>query len=195
MKDKDWSAHWDGLEALINYRFSAAGRRAMKAACLHGSMSQEIPGAADLRVPRRRLAWIGDRVVGLVLADLLALRSPDEDVGSLNAPFDQLKKRTSLARAARRTGLSDFIVASANGLAQAQQDNPLGEFLEAVVGAVYRDPDGGFDAARQVAKGLLAASVESYFDPEERAREREDLERQLDALLAAAGGASSAGEP
>ena len=194
-EEKDLVGHWRDLQALIGFEFSEEGRELMLAACLHGSATQDMPGAAAYKVRRRRLAWIGDRIVGVVLADLLAERLPEADSGSLNPPFDYLKQRVSLGKTARATGLGAYIVASANGTQQAQENGPQGEFLEAVVGAVYRDPDGGFDAARQVAEGLLAASVESYFDPEERAREREDLERQLDALLAAAGGASSVGEP
>jgi len=177
--EKDWKAHWQGLNALLGHAFSAQGREGLLAACLHGSATQDFPEAAALKEQRRRLAWVGDRVVAIFLADHLAARLEDAPLKTLNDALDDLKSHGGLARAARTSGLAEFIIASANGAEQAQQDNPLGEFLEGVIGAVYADPEGGFAAAHAVAEKLLTQTIDDRLDPEVQRRETEELLARL----------------
>lgn len=61
---------------------------------------------------------------------------------------------------------SDGRKAMIAAMKQAQEDKPLGEFFEAIVGAVYED--GGIGPARAVARKLLEARVDGHLDPEQQ---------------------------
>ncbi len=178
----DWPPKWRELQDLLGYHFSPDGGSAMVAAALHGSASQSIPHVEVLKPQRLRMAWVGDRIVGEVLAVMLYERLPEAAPGDLNRSLDELKSRAGLARVARETGLASYIVASENGREQAQQDNPLGEFFEALIGAVY--DDGGPEAAWSVARRLLEARVEAHLDPEEQDRELEAFLAEVEGALA-----------
>src|SRR3546814_3636524 len=56
-----------------------------------------------------RLEFIGDRVLGLVVATLLAERYPQAAAGDLALRYNALVKQESLARFAQSLGLGDFI--------------------------------------------------------------------------------------
>ena len=94
-----------------------------------------------------RLEFLGDRVLGLVVADLLWHRHPDEPEGHLTRRHAQLVRRDALAGVARQIGLDRHIVLSRAEAASGAARNPsiLADVCEAVVAATYID--GGYPAA------------------------------------------------
>lgn len=94
-----------------------------------------------------RLEFLGDRVLGLVVADLLWRRFADEPEGLLTRRLTQLVRRETLARVARSIGLGHHLVLSRAELAAGAAANPgiLADACEAVIAAIYLD--GGFVAA------------------------------------------------
>jgi ribonuclease III len=91
----------------------------------------------------QRLEFLGDRVLGLVVADLLWQRFKDEPEGLLTRRIAQLVRRETLAGIATALGLGPHLVLSpAEAAANA---GILADALEALIAAVYLD--GGFAAA------------------------------------------------
>jgi ribonuclease-3 len=94
-----------------------------------------------------RLEFLGDRVLGLVVADMLWRRFDGEAEGLLTRRHAQLVRRETLAAVAAEIGLDRVIRLSPSEAASGAARNPaiLADVLEAVIAAIYLD--GGFDAA------------------------------------------------
>ena len=94
-----------------------------------------------------RLEFLGDRVLGLVVADLLWHRFEAEPEGPLTRRYAQLVRRETLAAVAIEIGLDSVIQLSPAEAASGAARNPaiLADVLEAAIAAIYLD--GGFDAA------------------------------------------------
>lgn len=104
-----------------------------------------------------RLEFLGDRVLGLVLADLLFAAYPQEDEGALAKRLAQLARKDTLARVATAAGLGDHLVLSKAEAQSGGRRNPtlLADACEAVIGALYLD--GGLEAA--------AGFIHRYWQP------------------------------
>jgi ribonuclease-3 len=94
-----------------------------------------------------RLEFLGDRVLGLVVAELLWRRFADESEGSLTRRHTHLVRRESLARVADTIGLGRYLVLSRAERAAGAATNPaiLADACEALIAAIYLD--GGFEGA------------------------------------------------
>jgi ribonuclease-3 len=100
-------------------------------------------------VPRdyERLEFLGDRVLGLVVADMLWRRFDTEPEGPLTRRHAQLVRRETLAAVAVEIGLDRMVRLSPADAASGAARSPaiLADVVEAVIAAIYLD--GGFDAA------------------------------------------------
>jgi ribonuclease-3 len=121
-------------------------------ALTHPSAVQSKPGRRRARraaPPRHyeRLEFLGDRVLGLVIADLLWRRFDSEPEGPLTRRHGELVRRDTLAAVARELGLDRFVQLSAAeaALGHAHSPSVLADVMEAVIAAIYLD--GGFTAA------------------------------------------------
>ena len=94
-----------------------------------------------------RLEFLGDRVLGLVIADLLWRRFVAEPEGHLTRRLAHLVQRDPLTRVAAEIGLGRFLRLSPAESAAGAARNPgiLADACEAVIAAIYLD--GGFAAA------------------------------------------------
>jgi ribonuclease-3 len=104
-----------------------------------------------------RLEFLGDRVLGLVVADLLWRRFPDEPEGDLTRRLTSLVRREALARVTTTIGLDRHLRLSPSEAASGAARNPgiLADVVEAVIAAIYLD--GGFAAA--------SAFIERFWQP------------------------------
>ena len=96
-----------------------------------------------------RLEFLGDRVLGLVIAAWLLERFPDEREGDLAKRHAGLVRRESLCRVANAIDLGVFLRLSPGEAASGGRHNQtiLSDACEAVIGALYLD--GGLPAADQ----------------------------------------------
>ncbi|MCA1749096.1 MAG: ribonuclease III [Sphingomonadales bacterium] len=108
----------------------------------------------------QRLEFLGDRVLGLVIADWLYERHPGEPEGLLNQRLASLVSRKICALIGRDIGLVAHIrfgkQATSDGAGDS--DNVLGDVVEALIGALFLDA--GFDAARDAIRRLWAERVD-----------------------------------
>lgn len=96
-----------------------------------------------------RLEFLGDRVLGLVIADMVYRAYPQEPEGALARRFAALARKETLVRVAEGIGLGQHLHISR---AEADQGgrgsrNLLADACEAVIAALFLD--GGFDVARR----------------------------------------------
>ncbi len=140
----------------LQYEFQQAELLAM--ALTHRSRSDEN---------NERLEFLGDAVLGLVIADELQKALPDSDEGSLSRQRAALVRKETLADISVGAELGEVMLLG-SGEARSgghQRASILADGMEAIFGAVYLD--GGFDAATRVILQLYGERLEKLPDSEE----------------------------
>lgn len=96
----------------------------------------------------QRLEFLGDRVLGIVIAEMLYSAFPDEPEGRLSHRLNALVAGSTCAAVARAIDLPPHLRLGkqARDDGAQQSDNVLGDAMEAIIGALYLDQ--GLDAAR-----------------------------------------------
>ena len=113
--------------------------------------------SADSDASNERLEFLGDRVLGLVIAEKLYALYPGDSEGALALKLNALVRKEACAAAAEAAGLSDHLILanSENVSGGRKKAVILAGACEAVIAALYLD--GGMDAAR--------AFIERYWAP------------------------------
>ena len=137
------------VEKILTYTFQ--DKTLLERALTHSSL-----GVADYE----RLEFLGDRVLGLIIAEELFKKFPKEKEGLLAKRFSGLVQRETLAAIAIETDLSQSILLSdqerlAGGL---KNENLLSDIVEALLGAMYMD--GGISPC----KNFVLKAWKSHFD-------------------------------
>ncbi len=130
-----------GIEDVLHYRFRRP--KILERALTHTSLRQVKSDPSY-----ERLEFLGDRVLGLLIAELLLERFPQSAEGKLAPRLAALVSGRVLADVARSIGLGAFVLMSDGESAAGTRDrrSVLADCCEAVIGAMYRD--GGLEAAR-----------------------------------------------
>ena len=139
------------LERSVGYAFK--NRDLLEMALLHRSYRFEVKGVES---DNQRLEFLGDAVLGLVIAASLYATHGNEDEGTLTELRSRLTSGRALAETAARIGLGAF-VKMGKGEEQGggrQRHSLLADALEAVLGAAYLD--GGLRAAEKIVAKLFA---------------------------------------
>lgn len=108
-----------------------------------------------------RLEFLGDAVLGLVIADALYARYPRASEGDLSRLRASLVKKPTLAGIARELELGEHLQLGSGELKSGgfRRDSILADALEAVIGAVYLDA--GFEAAAALVLQLYQPRLQS----------------------------------
>jgi len=109
-----------------------------------------------------RLEFLGDRVLGVVIADWLYSLFPDEPEGSLSRRLNVLVSRDTCADVARKLGLAPHLRLGKQALSDGafESDNILGDAVESLIGALWLD--GGLEAAQHFIRKAWADRVDSH---------------------------------
>ena len=96
-----------------------------------------------------RLEFLGDRVLGLVIAETLLERFPNEDEGHISRRHTALVRREAAAEIGATIGLGKHLEVSKGEHDAGSRDSPaiLADAMEALIAALYLD--GGLPAAQQ----------------------------------------------
>ncbi len=139
------------LSAALEYNFADPGL--LRTAITHPSALTRSGGRRGPRqlsdADNQRLEFLGDRVLGLVIAEMLFRTFPGENEGALAKRLAALVRQDGLARVARSIELGKYLVLSRGEAESGGRDNPasLADACEAVIGAIYLD--GGLDPVRE----------------------------------------------
>lgn len=108
-----------------------------------------------------RLEFLGDRVLGLIMAEWLYQHFPDEPEGKLSRRLNALVAGETCAEIARRIGVPIHVRLGkqARDDGAADSGNVLGDVLEALIGALYID--GGMDMAKRFVRECWSERVDS----------------------------------
>jgi ribonuclease-3 len=154
------------LPKIIGYEF--ARRELLQEALTHPSaLVAERRGRSRKLVGRgyERLEFLGDRVLGLVVADLLWRRFEDEPEGDLTRRHTHLVRREGLARVAKAIELGPHLVLSRAEAAAGAAGNPgiLADACEALIAAIF--VDGGFAAASSFIRRFWEPLIDEMEEP------------------------------
>jgi ribonuclease-3 len=90
-------------------------------------------------VNNERLEYLGDAILGAIIADFLYNRFPQEDEGFLTKTRSKLVNRAILTQLTHEMGLHVFI--DSNTTKNIDKSHIYGDALEALIGAIYLDKD------------------------------------------------------
>lgn len=123
-------------------------------ALTHGSI------ASATRPDNQRLEFLGDRVLGLVMAEALFNADKNASEGQLAPRYNALVRGEACADVARQIGLGDVLKLGRSEMLSGgrRKEALLADAMEAVLAAIYLDA--GFEAARKAVLRLWAARLQ-----------------------------------
>jgi ribonuclease-3 len=144
-----------GLEARVGYHFKDRGL--IKKALTHASVRQ----ASAKRRDNERLEFLGDRVLGLAVAEMLNEIYPSATEGELARLFNGLVRGATCAEIARTLDLGPHLVLSDSEESSGGRDKTtiLADACEALLGAIFLEA--GYEKARDVVRTHWGAKLET----------------------------------
>jgi ribonuclease-3 len=135
---------------------STSDLKLFERALTHGSVGKDS---------YERLEFLGDRVLGLVIARWLFERFPDEPEGKMSRRYNALVARETCAEVGRDWGVPALVKLGKQAREDGAQlsDNVVGDVVEALLGAMLLD--GGLEAAER----LVRASWSGYLNDQKKA--------------------------
>jgi ribonuclease-3 len=123
----------------------------------HTSASKET-NIGGFRESNERLEYLGDSVLGMIVAEYLFKKYPFKDEGFLTEIRSRIVNRESLNQVARKIGLEKLIQFDGQRIAH-NRTSMYGDAMEALIGAIYLDK--GFRFTRSF---ILKKLIANYFD-------------------------------
>jgi ribonuclease-3 len=159
-------------EAILGHRF--ASQKLLREALTHRSAAHGRPASGRGRqkggASNERLEFVGDRVLGLLMAEWLAERFPREQEGELGRRLAELVSQPVLAAIGEACGLP-AVLAVAPGESRAgvrRRATVLADAMEAALGAVFLD--GGIEPARRFVRTAWEAAMTAQAAPPKDAK-------------------------
>lgn len=139
------------LEEILGHRFRDPAL--LKRALTHASASE--------KQSNERLEFLGDRVLGLVVAEKLHALYPDDPEGVLAVKLNALVRRETCAAAAEAADLPKHLILAKSEVSNGGRAKAaiLAGACEAVIAALYLD--GGYEAARKFVERYWANAFEA----------------------------------
>lgn len=150
------------LEAIIGHKFK--NLKLLERAVTHRSWAYEnMPGETEENVrcaENESMEFIGDSVLGLVIAEQLFIRNPTLSEGDLTLMKHNLVSGSALATLSDSIGLGEFLRLGGSEVKSGRRKQSLlTNAFEAVIGAVFLDS--GYVAARVVITRLMEERLQS----------------------------------
>ena len=145
----------------------------LEQAFVHGSFVAEFPGVFD--ESNQRLEFLGDAVLGLVVAQELFTRFPEWPEGRMTQVRASLVDGQSLAKIAARLGLGDWLVMGRGEIERggSERRSNLADAFEALMGALFLDR--GYDASRDFAVRVMGVELDEAGEAETAPRHPKSL--------------------
>jgi len=142
------------LEARVGYQFQ--DRALLKKALTHASVRQ----ASAKRRDNERLEFLGDRVLGLAIAELLIELYPAASEGDLARIYNRLVRGGTCAEVARALDLGASLVLSESedGSGGRQKETILADACEALLGAIFLEA--GYQKVSEIVRALWGGKLD-----------------------------------
>jgi ribonuclease-3 len=136
----------------------------LQAALIHTSYVNERPGRG--LESNERLEFLGDAVLGVVVAHRLYELRPESAEGELTVLRAWLVRQSTLARWGRQVSVGPHLLLGRGESRGGGRERPalLSRGFEALIGSIYLD--GGLDAARSVLLPFIDQDVQAGFSPQ-----------------------------
>lgn len=108
-----------------------------KLAIKHSSVAEE--SINGLKISNERLEFLGDAVLGTIVAEFLFKKFPYRDEGFLTETRSRIVNREALNQISMKIGLSKLVNQEMEGRNISSHKSIYGDTLEALVGAIYLD--------------------------------------------------------
>ena len=150
------------ISRLLNYQFK--NNRLLEEALTHSSASKSS------KANNERLEFLGDRVLGLVIAEELLRLNPHSTEGQIATYYNFLVKKETCALLAKEIGIESLLTLgrSVTRTTARQKDKILGNAIEALIGAIFLD--GGFKVSRELVLQVWKKQIEIVRDIEAHAK-------------------------
>ena len=142
-------------------------------ALVHGSFVAEFPGVFD--ESNQRLEFLGDAVLGLIVAGELLTRFPDWPEGRMTQVRASLVDGQSLSKIGARLGLGKWLVMGRGEIERggSERRSNLADAFEALMGALFLDQ--GYDASREFAVRVMSVELDAAGEAETAPRHPKSL--------------------
>ncbi len=125
----------------------------------HKSVAQNVK--KGVKNSNERLEFLGDAVLGSVVAEVLFKLYPYEDEGFLTELRSKIVSRNNLNQLARKLGFEGLIEYDSRVLGSSRQGSLLGDAFEALIGAVYLDK--GYNFTRNfLVNNIIKAHIDIH---------------------------------
>ncbi len=154
--------HQKEISKSLNYQFK--NNRLLEEALTHSSASKSS------KANNERLEFLGDRVLGLVIAEELLRLNPHSTEGQIATYYNFLVKKETCVLLAKEIGLENLLTLgrSVTRTTARQKDKILGNAIEALIGAIFLD--GGFKTSRELVLQIWKKQIEIVRDIEAHAK-------------------------
>lgn len=149
------AAPFTTLENIIGHTFH--DQQLLRTALTHSSAGHQYN--------YERMEFLGDRILGLIIAEMLYKQFPQEPEGDLAKRLAALVQGSFLAKRAHDINLGTYIQFSeAERIAGgSENDNILADVFESMIGALYLD--GGFEPCRRMIENLWSGHLHEMKAP------------------------------
>ncbi len=145
----------------------------MEQALVHGSFVAEFPGVFE--ESNQRLEFLGDAVLGLIVAQEMMTRFPEWPEGRMTQVRATLVDGQSLSEIGARLGLGHWLVMGRGEIERGggERKSNLADAFEALMGALFIDR--GYDASREFALRVMSPELELAAEAETAPRHPKSL--------------------
>ena len=154
--------HQKEISKLLDYQFK--NNRLLEEALTHASARKSS------KVNNERLEFLGDRVLGLVIAEELLRKNPNSTEGEIANYYNSLVKKETCSFIAKEIGLENLLTLgkSVKRTNDRQKDKILGNAIEALIGAIFLDA--GFEISKQLVLKVWRKQIDIVRDIEAHAK-------------------------
>ena len=154
--------HQKEISKLLDYQFK--NNKLLEEALTHASARKSS------KVNNERLEFLGDRVLGLVIAEELLRKNPNSTEGEIATYYNSLVKKETCAFIAKEIGLENLLTLgkSVKRTNDRQKDKILGNAIEALIGAIFLDA--GFEISKQLVLKVWRKQIDIVRDIEAHAK-------------------------
>ncbi len=139
------------LEDTIQYSFK--NKKLLKDSLTHKSFNSEKNN--------EKIEFLGDRVLGLVVAKKLLEIYPDEREGILDKKFASLVNKKKCLEIAKKIDLEKYILTNVSNKKHKIEDKVISDSCEALIGAIYLDK--GFSNVEKIILNLWEEDIKKSF--------------------------------
>ena len=156
------TVHQREISRLLDYRFK--NNRLLEEALTHASARKSS------KLNNERLEFLGDRVLGLVVAEELLRINPNSTEGQIATYYNSLVKKETCADIAKEIGLENLLTIgkSVTRTNDRKKDKILGNAMEALIGAIFLDA--GFKIVKELVLKVWRRQIDTVRDIEAHAK-------------------------